>query len=65
MPTLKIKGMTCAHCVAAVTKALTEINGIEEVHVNLSDGRAEFTQTKEVPPESLRQALEKIGFEME
>jgi copper chaperone CopZ len=28
MPTIKVKGMSCQHCVASVTKALSEIEGI-------------------------------------
>ena len=35
MATVKIKGMTCNHCVMAVTKALNEIDGIKDVKVDL------------------------------
>ena len=65
MPAIKIKGMTCAHCVASVTKALSDIDGIEDVHVTLSQGLAQFNQTKEVPAEAIRATIEKIGFEVE
>lgn len=64
MPTIKIKGMSCAHCVASVTKALSDIDGVEQVHVNLEEGLAEFVQTREIPAETLSQAIEKIGFEV-
>ena len=36
MATIKIKGMSCNHCVMAVTKALNEIAGIKNVKVDLS-----------------------------
>ena len=39
MKTVKIKGMTCNHCVMAVTKALKEIDGISNVKVDLAKGR--------------------------
>ena len=66
MPTIKIKGMSCAHCVASVTKALSDIAGISEVHVNLSSGEASFTLEKgELPEEAIRAAIDKIGFEVE
>jgi copper chaperone len=64
MPTIKIKGMSCAHCVASVTKALSDVNGIKDVHVNLTEGTATFLQTKEVPAETIRRAIQKIGFEV-
>jgi copper chaperone len=31
MTTIKIEGMSCNHCVMAVTKALNEIDGIKDV----------------------------------
>jgi copper chaperone len=37
---LKIEGMTCSHCVRAVTEALESVEGVEHVNVNLADGRA-------------------------
>jgi copper chaperone len=38
---LKIEGMTCMHCVAAVTKALAAVDGVDEViEVSLENGSA-------------------------
>lgn len=33
--TLRITGMTCGHCVAAVTKALKSVPGVDTAEVNL------------------------------
>lgn len=38
--TLKITGMTCGHCVAAVTKALEKVPGVEHADVTLEPGQA-------------------------
>ena len=66
MPTIRIKGMSCAHCVASVTKALSDIDGIRDVHVTLSSGEASFELTKgEMPMEAIRTAIDRIGFEVE
>lgn len=66
MTTIRIKGMSCAHCVASVTKALSDIDGIGDVHVSLSSGEASFELSKgEVPMEAIREAIHKIGFEVE
>ena len=37
MATIKIKGMSCNHCIMAVTKALNEIEGIKKRATKLSD----------------------------
>ena len=38
--TLEITGMTCGHCVRAVTAALRAVPGVTAVDVKLEDGRA-------------------------
>jgi copper chaperone CopZ len=40
---LAIDGMTCGHCVAAVTRALKECHGVASVQVDLATGRAVVT----------------------
>lgn len=41
MTTLKITGMTCGHCVKAVEKALSAVDGVQSVKVSLEEGKAE------------------------
>ncbi len=38
--TLKIGGMTCGHCVKAVTEALEGVPGVQDARVDLEQGRA-------------------------
>jgi uncharacterized membrane protein YraQ (UPF0718 family)/copper chaperone CopZ len=37
---LKVKGMTCQHCAANVTKAIESVSGVTKVKVSLDDGSA-------------------------
>ena len=37
---LKISGMNCPHCVAAVTQALAAVPGVDDVAVDLQTGVA-------------------------
>ncbi|ANZ99745.1 copper chaperone [Carnobacterium divergens] len=37
---LKIKGMSCEHCVKTVTDCLSEQDGVEKVKVHLKKGEA-------------------------
>ena len=63
MPTIKVSGMRCGHCQGAVTKALSEIDGITDVNVDLEKGEATYTATSEVSLEIIKEAIAKIGFE--
>jgi copper chaperone CopZ len=64
MPTIKITGMSCGHCTAAVTKALAAIDGISEVAVDLENKEASYTESKAVSQETIQAAITKIGFEV-
>lgn len=64
MKTIKIKGMSCQHCVKAVTRALGEIDGIEQVRVDLDRGEATFEEVTAVSMEVLRERIKKAGFEL-
>jgi copper chaperone len=64
MKTIKVKGMSCQHCVMSVTKALSAIDGIKDVQVDLKKGQASFTETKSVDSAIIAQAVKKAGFEI-
>ena len=61
METVKVKGMSCGHCVASVTKALQGIAGVSDVQVDLEKGEARYTGN--VDKQLIRDAIAKIGFE--
>lgn len=65
MRTIKIKGMSCAHCVAAVTRALSEIKGIKNVKVDLSRGEATFDEDYPVDLAIVIKQVEKAGYRVE
>lgn len=64
MPTIKVKGMSCQHCVASVTKALSAIKGVSDVKVSLEKGEATFSENNPVPQQAIKEAITKIGFEV-
>lgn len=64
MPTIKISGMRCGHCTAAVSKALNAIEGVSEVVVDLEKNEASYTESKPVSLETIKAAITKIGFEV-
>tara|TARA_B100000686_G_C16538283_1_gene836051 strand:- start:563 stop:778 length:216 start_codon:yes stop_codon:yes gene_type:complete len=40
---LDITGMTCEHCVKAVSNSTLEVEGVSEVHVDLESNTAEIS----------------------
>jgi copper chaperone len=61
--TVKIKGMSCSHCVMAVTKALNQIDGISDVQVDLEKGEATLDHGTSVDMARIKQEIEKAGYE--
>jgi copper chaperone CopZ len=64
MPEIKVKGMSCGHCAAAVTRALENLPGISGVQVNLADGRVTYQSAGPVPPEELARVIKAAGYEV-
>ncbi len=64
MATIKIEGMTCQHCVMAVTKALGGIEGIKDVRVDLQKGEATFTEAKPVDRQLIKEKIKKAGYDI-
>lgn len=62
MDTIKVSGMSCQHCVNAVTKALEGIEGLEQVAVDLTAGEVSFVNSG-VEREKIRSAISQIGFD--
>lgn len=57
---LKIEGMTCGHCVAAVTKALQRVPGVARAEVSLASGQA--IVEGDAAPRRLIEAVEEEGY---
>ena len=61
---LKVEGMSCNHCVNAVTRALGEVPGVDRVvEVNLESGEAVIEGSANVA--QLVAAVEEEGFKAE
>ena len=62
--TLRVKGMSCQHCVMSVTKALSQLDGVKNVQVDLAKGEVRFDNTKEVASSRIAKAIEEAGYEV-
>ncbi|MDR3075684.1 MAG: copper chaperone CopZ [Synergistaceae bacterium] len=57
--TIKIEGMSCEHCVKAITKAVGALAGVESVKVSLENAAAE------VKYDPAKTSLDKIKAEID
>ena len=64
MKSIKIKGMSCQHCIMAVTKALGALEDIKNVQVDLKSGLATYEEVKPVDPQKIAAAIKKAGYEV-
>ena len=61
---LKISGMHCEHCVAAVKQALENLPEIAKADVNLKKAEARIRLNGDLNEEKTRQAIQEAGFEL-
>lgn len=63
---VKIAGMHCSGCTNAVEKALRKVEGVKDVHVQLTTESAFIeTDSSEFPEEAVHQAIENAGYEVQ
>lgn len=64
---LHVTGMTCEHCVRAVTDELTSVSGVDTVHVELVPGGISQVAVQTAPTvtqEQLAAAIVEAGYDI-
>ena len=59
-----VVGMTCGHCVDAVTEEVSAVPGVTAVDVDLASGGLTVTSTQPVDDGAVRAAVEEAGYEV-
>ena len=62
--TYPVSGMTCGHCVSAVTEELSKLDGVTDVHVDLATGTATVTSDQPLDDAAVRAAVDEAGYEV-
>ncbi|RYP82704.1 heavy-metal-associated domain-containing protein [Nocardioides guangzhouensis] len=60
----RVAGMTCGHCVRAVTTEIGAIPGVEAVAVDLAAGRVQVTSTHPLDEADLAAAVHEAGYDL-
>ena len=62
--TYTVAGMTCAHCVQAVTGEISALPGVAEVQVDLASGAVTVTSEAPLAADDVRAAVDEAGYEL-
>lgn len=62
---IKVKGMSCGHCVKRVTRALESLPGLKNVKVDLQSGEAAFEKPDKVSMDEIVKAIQEAGYQVE
>ena len=65
MTTYRVSGMTCDHCVRAVTTELVLLPGVRSVDVDLAEGAVTVTSDGPLDLEHVREAVDEAGYALE
>ena len=60
--TYTVTGMTCGHCVSAVTAELSRLAGVSDVRVDLASGGVTMTSAAELSTDAVRAAVDEAGY---
>jgi copper ion binding protein len=60
--TYTVAGMTCGHCVAAVTEEVSQIPGVTAVEVDLETGRLDVTAEAPIDGAAVAAAVDEAGY---
>ena len=62
--TYTVTGMTCGHCISAVSGELGKVAGVTNVAVDLDTGQVTVTSDTPLDPSSVRAAIDEAGYEL-
>ena len=59
-----VKGMTCDHCVSAVSAEVGRVDGVTGVAIDLPSGAVTVTSDGPLDDQAVRDAVDEAGYEV-
>ena len=60
--TFQVTGMTCDHCVRAITSEVSQIPGVTSVYVDLSSGAVTVASRQPINNAAVAAAIDEAGY---
>ena len=60
----RVSGMTCGHCVSAVSAEVSALAEVTDVQVDLGTGSVTVTSSSPLDDASVRAAVEEAGYQL-
>jgi copper chaperone len=62
--TYTVTGMTCGHCASSVTEEVSQIDGVQDVQVDLATGQVTVTSDRDLGEDEVRSAVTEAGYQL-
>lgn len=62
--TYQVTGMTCGHCVAAVTREVEALEPVSDVRVDLESGGVTVVSERPLTDEEIAGAVDEAGYQL-
>lgn len=62
--TYRVEGMTCGHCVSAVSNEIGALPGVLDVGVELVSGSVTVHSDRPVPVDAIAAAVDEAGYQL-
>jgi copper chaperone len=62
--TYTVVGMTCEHCVNAVTEEVSQLPGVHGVQIDLASGAVTVTSDSPLDQKAVAAAVDEAGYEL-
>jgi copper chaperone len=62
--TYQVTGMTCGHCVAAVTREVEALEPVTDVHVELESGDVTVVSERPLTDDEIGAAVDEAGYQL-
>ena len=60
----RVNGMTCGHCVSAVTQEVGSLADVTDVHVEVVSGDVTVTSTRPLTDDEISAAVHEAGYDL-
>jgi copper chaperone len=62
--TYTVSGMTCGHCVSAVSSEIGQLDGVTDIQVDLASGAVTVTSEQPLDDAAVAAAVDEAGYQV-